>query len=130
AIEIPRAADPNVLVERGRPVLGQHADVEDAGVHAVRKGEVDDAVFAGERHRRLRAALRQQTQPRAEAAGQHQRVPSAAHQPPAAAVFSRRSRTRSPAGTCASWKPAAPAPTPTTAPPPPRAPPPAPSPSP
>ena len=70
AVEIPRTAKPDVLIERGRPVLREHADIEDAGVDAVREREVDDPILAAERHRWLRTALREQAQPTADAAGQ------------------------------------------------------------
>ncbi len=53
AIEVPRLADADVVVERAGVVLGQDEDVVDVGVDAVRQREVDDPVLATERHGRL-----------------------------------------------------------------------------
>ncbi len=55
AVEIPRTAEADVLVERAGLVLRQHRDVEDAGVDAVGEREVDHAVFAREGHSGFRA---------------------------------------------------------------------------
>ncbi len=68
AVEVPRPAQPDVVVERARVVLRQHDDVVDLGVDAVREREVDDPVLATERHGRLGAFLRQDGQPLAFAA--------------------------------------------------------------
>jgi len=70
AVEIPRPADADVVVERAGQVLRQDADVVDAGVDAVGQGEVNDAKAAGERHGRLGALLREHAQAGAGAAGQ------------------------------------------------------------
>jgi hypothetical protein len=60
---------PDVLDERVRLVLGQHRDLADAGVDAVRQREVDDAELAAERGRRLATVLGEVPQPLAAAAG-------------------------------------------------------------
>ena len=54
-------------------VLRRHADAADAGVERVGEREVDDPGGAAEVHRRLGAAVGQLPQPRAAAAGQHER---------------------------------------------------------
>ena len=54
AIEVPRAADADVVVQRAGSVLGEDADVSDLRVGAVAQGEVDDAVAAAERDGRFR----------------------------------------------------------------------------
>src|SRR5262249_37438311 len=108
-----RPADADVSVQRGRTVLGQDPDVEDAGVHTVGEREVDDAVLARERHRRLGAALGQQAQPRAETAGQDEGIALRAQ---GRTSSSRRSGTRTPGSMRRSRKSCAPAPTPSTAP--------------
>ncbi len=59
AVEVPRPAQPDVVVERARVVLGQDDDVVDVGVDAVGQREVDDPVLAAERHGRLGPLLRQ-----------------------------------------------------------------------
>ena len=48
AVEIPRPAGADVVVQRARVVLRQDEDVVDLGVDAVRESEVDDPVLAGE----------------------------------------------------------------------------------
>ena len=53
AVEVPRPAEADVVVERARVVLGQDDDVVDVRVDAVGQREVDDPVLAAERHRRL-----------------------------------------------------------------------------
>ncbi len=53
AVEVPRPAEADVVVERARVVLGQHDDVVDVRVDAVGQREVDDPVLAAEGHRRL-----------------------------------------------------------------------------
>jgi hypothetical protein len=68
AVEIPRPAQPDVVVERPGVVLGQDDDVGDVRVDAVRQGEIDDPVLATERHRGLRALLRKDREPLALAA--------------------------------------------------------------
>ena len=57
AIEVPRAADADVVVQRAGAVLGEDADVSDLRVGAVAQGEVDDAVAAAERDGRFRPLL-------------------------------------------------------------------------
>ncbi len=52
-------------------VLRGHGDASDARVQGVGQGEVDDAEFAPEEHRRLGADVGQLQQPAAAAAGQH-----------------------------------------------------------
>ena len=63
AVEVPRPARADVVVERARVVLRQHDDVVDVRVDAVAEREVDDPVLAGERHRGLGADARQDRQP-------------------------------------------------------------------
>ena len=53
AVEVPRPAEADVVVERARVVLGQDDDVIDVRVDAVGQREVDDPVLAAERHGRL-----------------------------------------------------------------------------
>ena len=55
----------DVPVERRRVELRQHEDAPDVGVQAVADRDVDQPVLAADRHRRLRALLRQRKQPRA-----------------------------------------------------------------
>ena len=59
AVEVPRPAQADVVVERARVVLGQDDDVVDVRVDAVREREVDDPVLAAERHGRLGPLLGQ-----------------------------------------------------------------------
>ncbi len=59
AVEVPRPAQPDVVVERARVVLGQDDDVIDIGVDAVRQREVDDPVLAAEGDGRLGPLLGQ-----------------------------------------------------------------------
>ena len=49
AVEVPRPAEPDVVVQGARVVLRQDEDVVDPGVDAVREREVDDPVLAAER---------------------------------------------------------------------------------
>ena len=58
AVEVPRPAQADVVVERARVVLGQDDDVVDVGVDAVGQREVDDPVLAAERDGGLGALLR------------------------------------------------------------------------
>jgi hypothetical protein len=62
-----------VLHQRAGAVLRQDRDVEDAGVHAIGEREVDEAVAASERDRRLGAPPGELGQPLALAAGQDER---------------------------------------------------------
>ena len=64
-----RPAALNVLHQRVRLVLGDHADAADAGVQAVRRGEIDDAEFAAKVDGGLGAGGGQIFQARAAAAG-------------------------------------------------------------
>ena len=59
--------------ERARVVLGQHGDVVDVRVDAVREGEVDDPELAAEGDGRLGPLLREDGEARALAAGQDHR---------------------------------------------------------
>ena len=70
AVQAPRLAVADVLVQLQRLILGQDADGIDLGVDAVGKREIDDAVFAAERHGGLRRVLRQDHQTAALASGQ------------------------------------------------------------
>jgi len=63
----PAALD--VLDQRMRLVLGQHRDLSDAGVDAVRQREVDDAELAAERRGGLAAVLGEVSEPLPAAAG-------------------------------------------------------------
>ena len=62
AVQVPGPAQPDVVVERARVVLGQDDDVSDPGVDAVGQGEVDDPVLPTKRHGRLCAFLGQDRQ--------------------------------------------------------------------
>ena len=57
----PAALD--VLDQRLRLVLGQHRDLTNAGIDAIRQHEIDDAELAAERSRRLAAMLRERLEP-------------------------------------------------------------------
>ena len=70
AVEIPRLARADVGVEHVRLVLGQHADRIDAGVDAVGKRKINNAVFAAKRYSRLCNILGQNIQAAALAACQ------------------------------------------------------------
>ena len=70
AVEVPRLARADVGVEHVRLVLGQYADRVDAGVDAVGKREINNAVFAAERYSRLCNILGQNIQAAALAACQ------------------------------------------------------------
>jgi len=63
----PAALD--VLDQRMRLVLRQHRDLADAGIHAIREHEVDDAELAAERGGGLAAILGQVLEPLAAATG-------------------------------------------------------------
>jgi hypothetical protein len=60
-----------VLDQALRLVLRGDADAADAGIHAIRQREIDDAELAAERHGRLRAPVSELHQAAAPAAGQH-----------------------------------------------------------
>ena len=62
AVQVPRPAQADVVVEGARVVLGQDDDVVDPGVDAVGQGEVDDPVLATEWDRRLGPFLGQDRQ--------------------------------------------------------------------
>src|SRR5690606_8126878 len=64
AVQVPRLADTDVVVEAVRPVLGQHADGVYAAVDAVAQGEVDNAEFSGKWHGRFRPLFREDGEPR------------------------------------------------------------------
>ena len=53
AVQIPRFAVADVLIQHKGLILCQNADSIDAGVHAVGHREVDDTVFTAERNRRF-----------------------------------------------------------------------------
>ena len=53
AVEVPRPAEADVIVQGVGVVLGQDEDVVDVRVDAVREREIDDPVLAGEGHGRL-----------------------------------------------------------------------------
>ena len=63
----------HVLDQRLRLVLRENRDLADAGVHAVRQHEVDDAELAAEGRRRLAAMRGEIAQPLAAAAGHDDR---------------------------------------------------------
>ena len=62
----------NVAMQAGRIELGQHVDPVHAAVDAVRQRNIDQAVFAGERHGWLGANLGERIEPRAATAAQDQ----------------------------------------------------------
>ena len=72
-VEVPRAAQADVVVQGARVVLGQDDDIVDARVHAVAQREVDDPVLAAERHRRLGTHRREDREALAFAAGEDDR---------------------------------------------------------
>jgi hypothetical protein len=84
-------ASMDVLDERLRLVLGEHGDLPDARVHAVRQHEVDDAELATERCRGFRAMFGQALEPFTTAA-RHDDRECAAGEPAHVA-----------AGSCACW---------------------------
>ena len=45
AVEVPRRPVPDILVERERLILGQHADGVDAGIDTVRERKINDFVL-------------------------------------------------------------------------------------
>ena len=55
----------DVPVQRGGVELGEQVDAPQAGVDAVGDGDIDQAILAGQRHRRLGALLGQREQARA-----------------------------------------------------------------
>ena len=63
AIEVPRATNADVVVQRAGAVLGENADVSDLRVGAVAQGEVDDAVAAAERDGRFCPLLGEHAEP-------------------------------------------------------------------
>ncbi len=63
--------DRDMPVQAVALVLGQDADLPDAGIGQVRQREVDQPVHPAERHRGLGPVVRQRRQPRPRAAGQH-----------------------------------------------------------
>ena len=63
----------DVPVERRRIELRQHEDPADAGVQAVADGDVDEPVFAADRHGRLGAAVGERVEPLALPAAQDDR---------------------------------------------------------
>ena len=69
AVQVPGLADANVLVERMGTVLGQDGHVVDVRIDAVGKREINDTVFAGERHRGLGPLVREHAQAGARPAG-------------------------------------------------------------
>ena len=90
AVQVPRPAQPDVVVERPRVVLGQDDHVVDVRVHAVGQREVDDPVLATERNGRLGSLLGQDRKALALAAREDHR-----HRPlhVADASTGRRART-------------------------------------
>jgi len=66
-------AELHVAVEGETLVLGEDVDPLQSRVGAVREREVDDAVLAGERHRRLGPLLGERIEPLPLAAGQDHR---------------------------------------------------------
>ena len=67
----------NVLDQRLRFVLGQHRDLPDAGIDAIRQHEIDDAEFAAERRGRFAAMLGERLEAFAAAARHDHRQSSA-----------------------------------------------------
>ena len=64
AAQIIPPAERDVAVEAHRLVLREHENPAQAAVEAVRQREVDDAIDAAKRHRRLGPVARQRPQPR------------------------------------------------------------------
>src|SRR2546430_4015929 len=52
-VQVPGFANADMVVQRVGAVLCQHGDISDAGVDAIAQGEINDAILAGERNRRL-----------------------------------------------------------------------------
>jgi len=71
AVEVPRPPVREVVAQRDRVELLRHPDVGQPGVVAVREREVDQPVGAGEGHRRLGPALREQLESAPDAAREH-----------------------------------------------------------
>ena len=71
AVEVPRPAVGEMVVEGMRFVLLDHPHVVEPAVGHIRQGDVDEAVHAGERHGRFGPALGQRTEAAAGATGEH-----------------------------------------------------------
>ena len=69
AVQVPGLPVADVIVQLQGLVLGEHTHGFDAGVYAVGKGKIDDAVFPTERHRGLGEIPRQHAQAAALATG-------------------------------------------------------------
>ena len=69
AVQVPGLAVADVVVELQGLILGEHTHSLDAGVYAVGKREINDAVFPAEGHRGLGEVSRQNAQTAALAAG-------------------------------------------------------------
>ena len=69
AVQVPGLPVADVVIQLQGLVLGEHTHRLDAGVYAVGKGKIDDAVFPTERHRGLGEVPRQHAQTAALAAG-------------------------------------------------------------
>ncbi len=101
AVQVPRPAQADVLVQRAGLVLRQHRHVEDARVDAVGQREVDHPVLARKRHRRLGAIRGEDAEGRAFAAGQdhcqdiHRRPPLNRRVAPLGTLHSKRSNASS-----------------------------------
>ena len=61
-VQVPGFANADMLVQRVGAILCQHSDISDAGVDAIAQGEINDAILAGERNRRLGTLLGEETQ--------------------------------------------------------------------
>jgi hypothetical protein len=64
---------PDMPVERRGVELRQDEDAPDIGVQAIADRDVDEAVLAGDRDRRLRTKLGEREEPRALTAAEHER---------------------------------------------------------
>ena len=71
AVQVPRFADAQVVLEAVRLILGQNPNRGDAGMYAVAEREIDDAKLARERNRGLGPLVRQGHQPGSGTAGQN-----------------------------------------------------------
>ena len=87
-VELVGPAD--VLVQALRVELRQHEDAADVGVDAVRDGDVDQAVLAGDGDRRLRPLVRQGKQPGSPTPTQDDRQQVVFHHP---RIFTRAGAT-------------------------------------
>jgi hypothetical protein len=70
AVEIPRLADADMVIQTVGQILRQDANGIDAAINTITQGKIDNAKFAGKGHCRFRPLFGEYGQPGAGAAGQ------------------------------------------------------------